>query len=105
MQFNEEKFELLRCGSDQNIKKSTNLHTERGHIIILKQVKCLGVNLDEEATFHHHIKVMVNNAKGMTGWVLRAFKSRDKEVMLTVESLGVAHIRLLPPTLVPSQKG
>jgi len=63
MKFNEEKFELLRCGPDQNIKKSTDLHTEGGQKIISKpQVKCLCVHLDEEATFHHHIKITVNKA-------------------------------------------
>lgn len=105
MQFNEEKFELLRWNPNENIKNSSNLHNEEGQKIVSKQqVKCLGVHVDEEATFHHLIKVTAKKDKGMAGWVLKIFNSRDKEVMLTLKSPGEAHTRLLQPSLVPSQK-
>lgn len=85
MTFNEAKFEALRCGPDQDLKLNAKLYTEGGHEITpAPAVKCLGVSLSEDCSFHHHIAATVNKAKSMAGWVLRTFTSRDQELMLTV---------------------
>ena len=46
--------------------------------------KCLGVHLSESCSFHHHISETLRKAKGMAGWVLRTFSTRDSETMLTL---------------------
>ena len=85
MQFNGEKFELLRYGPNTNLKGTTSLHTENGQVINPEpHVKCLGVHLSDDACFHYHITEAVNKAKRMAGWVLRTFASREREVMLTL---------------------
>ena len=85
MRFNEEKFELLRHGTSQVLKETTSLQTERGQEIIPKQhVKCLGVHISEDCSFHHHITETIIRAKGMAAWVLRTFATRETEVMLTL---------------------
>ena len=85
MYFNEENFELLRCGPDTNIKESTALCTGGGKTISSKPVvKCLGVNLSQDAIFKLHISNTTNKAKQMAGWVFRIFKSRDKHLMITL---------------------
>ncbi|XP_076028751.1 uncharacterized protein LOC143017764 [Oratosquilla oratoria] len=56
MQFNEEKCEVLRYGTNQGIKDNTELHTDRGIKITPKtHVKCLGIHLSDDATFQLHI--------------------------------------------------
>lgn len=56
MSFNDDKFQLLRCGPREDIKTTTSLHTGKGQnseeVLV---VKCLGVHLSADATFHHHI--------------------------------------------------
>lgn len=85
MQFNEDKFEMLRCGPDSHLKTSTALHTGGGKIISQSpMVKCLGIHLSEDATYKHHIHKISNKAKQMAGWALRTFRSRDQELMLTL---------------------
>ena len=94
MQFNEEKFEMLRHSPNQNIKEETKLHTERWkHINPQPHVKCLRVHLSDDCSFQHHITGTVKNGKGMAGWVLRTFISRKPQVMLTLWKA------LLQPTL------
>ncbi|XP_076061257.1 uncharacterized protein LOC143037036 [Oratosquilla oratoria] len=85
MQFNEDKSEILRCGPDSHPRTSTALHV-RGSTTISPSpvVKCLGIQLNEDATYKLHIYATSNKAKQMAGWALRTFKSRDQEVMLTL---------------------
>ena len=85
MVFNEEKFEILRHGHQQNIKSDTQLLTEGGHkIIALPTAKCLGIYLQEDCTFQHQISEVVRRARGMAGWVMRTFSTREPKVMLTL---------------------
>ena len=85
MQFNEEKFELLRYGPNSAIREDTALHTEGGFTITPKKaVKCLGVYLSEDGSYKQHITEVIKKARGMAGWVLRTFASREPGVMLTL---------------------
>lgn len=85
MKFNEEKFELLRLGPNTELKDSTNLYSG-GQTVIppSRVVKCLGVHVNNDATFQHHIKETTSKARRMVGWVLRTFRSREQEVMLAL---------------------
>ena len=85
MQFNESKFEMLRHGRRQDLKRETTLQTGGGQeISALQHTKCLGVHLSEDCSFHHHISETIRKAKGMAGWVLRTFSTRDPKTMLTL---------------------
>ncbi|XP_076069684.1 uncharacterized protein LOC143041557 [Oratosquilla oratoria] len=85
MQFNEEKFEVLRYGTNQDIKDNTELYMERGmQITPNAHVKCLGIHSSDDATFQHLIMQSVKRARGMVSWVLRTFSSREVQVMLTL---------------------
>ncbi|KAG0722155.1 hypothetical protein GWK47_045036 [Chionoecetes opilio] len=85
MSFNEEKFEMLRHGQNHYIKEATKLYTEGGQeISIQPHVKCLGVHISEDCSFHHHIAETVRKAIGMAGWVLRTFTTRETLTMLTL---------------------
>ena len=78
-------FEILRCGPDSHLKTSTVLHTGGGKTIPPSPVvKCLGVHLNEDANYKHHIRMTVSKAKQMAGWALRTFRSRDRETMITL---------------------
>ncbi|KAK4302064.1 hypothetical protein Pmani_025823 [Petrolisthes manimaculis] len=74
MQFNEEKFELLRHGHNQEIKEIM-LHTEGGQGITPQpHFKCLGVQLSEHCSIQYHIGEAVKKA--------RTFTSREPETLL-----------------------
>ncbi|KAK4308793.1 hypothetical protein Pmani_019514 [Petrolisthes manimaculis] len=85
MQFNEGKFEMVRHGQKLNLKNETKLYTEGGQkISALPHAKCLGASLSEDCSFHHHICQVITRAKGMAGWVLRTFSTREPNTMLTL---------------------
>ncbi|KAK4321476.1 hypothetical protein Pmani_007707 [Petrolisthes manimaculis] len=76
MQFNEEKFELLRHGHNQEIKEIM-LHTEGGQGITPQpHFKCLEVQLSEHCSIQYHIGEAVKKA--------RTFTSREPETLLTL---------------------
>ena len=53
MSFNN-KFELLRCGKE-DIKHHISLQTTTNSTETSSHVKCLGIHLSDDGTFHHHI--------------------------------------------------
>ena len=77
----------------QRENQAAHRRTERHYIIPQPYVKCLGVHLSNDCSFQHHIMETVKKTKGMTGWVLRTFTSREPQVMLTLWKA------LLQPTL------
>ena len=83
MQFNEEKFEMLRYGRNQDIKVK-NVYTGGHEISAQPHAKCLGVYLSENCSFHHHTGETIRKAKGMADWVLRTFATRESQTMLTL---------------------
>ena len=76
---------MLRHGRRQDLKSETTLLTEGGQeICALSHAKSLGVQLSEDCSFHHHINEATRRAKGMAGWILRTFSSREPRTMLTL---------------------
>ena len=85
MQFNEEKFEMLRHGRKNDLKTEITLQTGGGQeVSALSHAKCLGVYLSEDCCFHHHISETTKRARSMAGWILRTFSSREPRTMLTL---------------------
>ena len=85
MQFNGDKFELLRCGTNTTLKEQSALYTEEGTALTPQShVKCLGIHISEDGSFKQHISEAIKKAKGMASWVPRTFAFREPEVMLTL---------------------
>ena len=84
MQFNNNKFELLRYGQDSTLKCCTSYCASTGDLIKQKDtVKDLGVLMSDTMDFNAHIDKVATSMKNMAGWILRTFKSREKILMLT----------------------
>ena len=84
MQFNPEKFQLLRYGKNENLKLET-YHTKEGTIIQRKNMaKDLGIIMQDDANFNLHYEVTNNKARKIMGQIMRSFKSRDPKTMLTL---------------------
>ena len=103
MQFNDDKFELMRYGIDTEIKNQTWYKGRDKSLIKEKQsVKDLGVYMNTDLTFGTHIDKICSDAKKYCSWIFRTFSARDKTTFIThtVESYCAAKARLLFSTLV-----
>ena len=47
-------------------------------------VKDLGIHISENFSFEHHIRLVANRGKRMAGWILRTFRTRKPDIMLTL---------------------
>ena len=80
MQFNEEKFQLLQLGQNSSLKTPysyNNINIDKS-----TNVRDLGIQISEDLSFKYHISEMVDNATNFASWLLRTFRTREKEVML-----------------------
>ena len=94
MEFNGDKFEVLRCWPEvtnwtQHLPfRLKNEHTYvdcKGDNIEEKEhVKDLGIMLSSDLTFSHHIKKLVKTCQKQSGYIMRTFRSRTKQTMLTL---------------------
>ena len=89
MMLNGKKFEHIHYGKHIT---STGYFTEHSKIIEEKStVKDLGVLLTDDAKFKKHINSMIKKATELVGWVLRTFKSRNKDAMTTLWKSLISH--------------
>ena len=85
MLFNNKKLEVLRYGTDTNLKDETTYHCPDGSPIQEKEcLRDLGVTMSNTATFAEHINNTCQKARDMCSWILRTFKSRAPEPMKTL---------------------
>ena len=85
MMFNDVKFEVLRYGKNKILKETSNYLSNTGQVISEKEyVKDLGVYMSNTADFSEHINRVTTTANQLSSWILRTFKSRNAEVMLTL---------------------
>ena len=93
MALNEEKFELLRYGNNQQIIAETRYQCNQQVIKSKEHVKDLGVHMSSDASFSHHITMITETARRMCGWVLRTFRTREEKCMLTLwKTLVLPHL-------------
>ena len=84
MELNDVKFELLRYGSNKNIKEQTHYTSPSGKVIENKDVvKDLGIFMSNDCLFAYQINSAIEKAKSIS-WILRTFSSRSSHVMLTL---------------------
>ena len=86
--FNSLKFEQLRYGRNEEIKAATSYTSNDGNIIQNKNsenyVRDLGITLSDDATFNNHISKVTQSASLKCAWILRTFKSREEQLLLTL---------------------
>jgi hypothetical protein len=71
---------LLQIGKDSTLK----LPYTHSNIEIVKSahVRDLGIHLSEDLSFKYHITEMTSTATNFASWLLRTFRTRNREVML-----------------------
>ena len=95
MVFNGSKFQLMRYGSDENIKNDTLYFTGETNEIIetFDNLRDLGVILSDDGSFDDHIIKVGKKVRQKMGWVMRTFYSRRQDLMKTLyKSLIVPHV-------------
>ena len=85
MEYNSSKFEAVRYGLDEVLKLCTNYVSDRGTIIDQKDhIRDLGITMSSDCSFKNHIENVVENTTKLSAWILRTFRSREPDVMLTL---------------------
>ena len=78
MKFNGNKFELLRYGSNEDLKFSTNYLTPGAEELIDTKecLRDLGVMMSDDAKFTEHAYHVCSKFRQKYGWILRTFNCR-----------------------------
>ena len=93
MQFNSDKFEVLKIGRNQNLKNSIYKDPDDVNIKEISVAKDIGVYFNSKGDFSDHIKIKFSKAKQMAGYILRAFMLRTPvPMMLLFKSLVIPHL-------------
>ena len=79
MKFNNDKFQLLQFGKDENLMCQYNyLSPDQSDIITPNfTVSDLGVTFNRDGNFNDHIMKIVSKAKQRIGLIMRTFLNRD----------------------------
>ena len=83
MAFNGNKFELLRYGT---ARPSNYIYTQPNGSPIqeVEMVRDLGIKITNDLNFSAQIHKAMNEGKRLAGWVLRVFRTREMQPMLTL---------------------
>lgn len=84
MSLNGEKFELLRYGNNKHLIDTTIYQFSDQTIPASAHVKDLGIHMSNDATFTHHYSNIAEVARRLSGWVLRTFKTREENCLITL---------------------
>ena len=108
MQFNSDKFEMLRYNANpaQPIPPQTLLSDDGSPIEIKTSLRDLGVTMTDDAKFTKHIQERVSVANKLIGWALRVFHTRALPAMMTIwKSLILCHLDYCSQLWSPSKTG
>ena len=94
MEFNNDKFQIISYSTQQQKHHSSPYYTkEHTQIEEKAEIKDLGVLMANNMSFNSQIIKCVTKAKQKTGWILRTFKSRSRETIMTLyKSLVLPHV-------------
>ena len=87
MELNEEKFQLIQHGKISHLKPTTSeiYKTSQGTSLNPTDVVVdLGVTINEGLNWKSHVETTSLKARQFAGWILRTFKSRHKDLMMTL---------------------
>ena len=78
MEFNSNKFEVLRYGKNLEIKQSTSYLTPNCDDLIEEKdsLRDLGIIMSSDASFSNHVELVCSKVRQKSGWVLRTFNSK-----------------------------
>ena len=104
MEFNPDKFQLIRYGKNQVLRDTTRYAASNGENIEESAcVKDLGVWVSSDGGFDNHIERVVRSSSHMSGWILRTFYARDHNTMKTLfRSLVLSKLDYCSPLINPS---
>ena len=93
MEFNVDKFEVLKIGKKQDLKQAIYKNPDNEDIPEINVAKDIGVYFNSQGDFSDHIKIKFSKAKQMVGYILRAFILRTPTpMMLLFKSLVLPHM-------------
>jgi hypothetical protein len=95
MKFNGSKFQLLRYGTNEELKNNTVYFTGHMEEVIEQSssLRDLGVIMTDDGRFEDHINKVVKTVRQKVGWILRSFYTRRTDVMKQLwKSLVQCHI-------------
>ena len=86
MIFNATKFEVIKFGSNDELKSDFMYMTPNAEDIIneVNTVKDLGVHIDGDLKFNSHVSRVISKVKQIIGWTLRNFVTRDHFILKTI---------------------
>ena len=84
MEFNEKKFEQMVHGSTRDVVNEAYTTPNGEKINVKNTVKDLGVHASNDLMFKEHIDKIINATRVVMGMLLRTFKTREKEPMITI---------------------
>ena len=107
MEFNADKFEFIRFGKNDELKNYTNYISSSGEQIQEKDnLRDLGIVMSNNLRFDEHIGTIVNKASQMAGWILRSFKTRNADTMMTLyKQLVRSGLEYCCPLWSPNEEG
>ena len=80
--FNGEKFKIIRCGKDKNLKASTHYISSAGETTKEKPVvKDLGAHMSNTADFAENVNQIILATTKLSSWILRIFESRESQML------------------------
>ena len=83
MKFNITKFNLVRYGQNEDLKRNTSYKNSADeNIQEEKSVKDLGIQMSNDLTFTEHITNASTKCKRLVYWILRTFVTRKKDTIL-----------------------
>ena len=107
MKFNGGKFELIRFGSNKEIKEDTLYFTPKHESIIEEKesLRDLGIIISNDMTFSKHVEKVSSKVCQKAGWILRTFKCRKTFFLkLLFKSLLQPHIDYCSQLYFPAKQ-
>ena len=83
MVFNGSKFECVKFGRNNTVDLKY-MTSNNSLIPNIDHVCDLGVTMSKDCTFQTHIAKTITQCNQMSGWILRTFSSRDRNVLIPV---------------------
>ena len=108
MEFNGKKFEVMRYGSNINIKESTVYFTPNFDDVIEEKdnLRDLGIIMTNDGKFSNHVEHVCSKVKQKSGWITRTFQCRKTWFMKFMwKTLVQCHVDYCSQLYLPSKPG
>ena len=107
MELHGDKFELLRYGNNEDLRKDTSYASNLGSVITEEEnVIDLGVTMNRTGTFTQQIANLITEGNKLCGWILRTFATREEQPMITLwKSLARSRLEYCSQLWCPLKKG